>query len=120
MIKTIEIIAVIALLIFSFFLGVKYSDSVKSRMSWLKTQDEQEVELPDLSNDTNEIGNTEIDMIDSNSALTKEDYDNSAPSQALPGDEAVNQGSIENQPALQPQDSMNQNNVEQPKQGLKQ
>ena len=35
MIKVIELIIVLALLIFSFFTGVKYSDQVKERASWL-------------------------------------------------------------------------------------
>lgn len=52
MIKTVEVIVIIALIIISFFLGVKYSNSVKTHMSWLETQDEQEVELPDLSDES--------------------------------------------------------------------
>jgi hypothetical protein len=66
MIKTVEVIVIIALIIFSFFLGVKYSESVKSRMSWLETQDEQEVELPDLSNESGEIGISAEEIIDPN------------------------------------------------------
>ena len=66
MIKTVEVIVIIALIIFSFFLGVKYSESVKSRMSWLETQDEQEVELPDLSNESGEIGISAEEVIDPN------------------------------------------------------
>lgn len=53
MIKTIELIVVATLLIFSFFAGVKYSDSVKNHASWLfETKDEEEVALPDLSNES--------------------------------------------------------------------
>lgn len=67
MIKTVEVIVIIALLIFSFFLGVKYSESVKSHMSWLETQDEQEVELPDLSNEApNEVVGDPVDSTDQN------------------------------------------------------
>lgn len=66
MIKTVEVIVIIALIIFSFFLGVKYSESVKSRMSWLETQDEQEVELPDLSNENSEIGISAEEVVDPN------------------------------------------------------
>jgi len=66
MIKTVEVIVIIALIIFSFFLGVKYSESVKSHMSWLETQDEQEVELPDLSNESGEIGISAEEVIDPN------------------------------------------------------
>ncbi len=52
MIKTIELIVVAALLVFAFFAGVKYSDSVKNHASWLfEIKDEEEVELPDLSNE---------------------------------------------------------------------
>jgi len=66
MIKTVEVIVIIALIIFSFFLGVKYSESVKSHMSWLETQDEQEVELPDLSNESGEIGISAEEVVDPN------------------------------------------------------
>jgi len=66
MIKTVEVIVIIALIIFSFFLGVKYSESVKSHMSWLETQDEQEVELPDLSNENSEIGISAEEVVDPN------------------------------------------------------
>lgn len=53
MIKTIELVIVAILLIFSFFAGVKYSDSVKNHASWLfETKDEEEVALPDLSNES--------------------------------------------------------------------
>ena len=52
MIKVIELIIVATLLIFSFFAGVKYSDSVKNHASWLFEQKEEEVELPDLSNES--------------------------------------------------------------------
>lgn len=66
MIKTVEVIVIIALIIFSFFLGVKYSESVKSHMSWLENQDEQEVELPDLSNENSEIGISTEEVVDPN------------------------------------------------------
>ena len=66
MIKTVEVIVIIALIIFSFFLGVKYSESVKSHMSWLETQDEQEVELPDLSNENSEVGISAEEVVDPN------------------------------------------------------
>lgn len=51
MVKAIEVIVVIILLIFSFCIGVKYSDSVKNHASWLFEAKEEEVELPDLSNE---------------------------------------------------------------------
>ena len=84
MIKTVEVIVIIALIIFSFFLGVKYSESVKSRMSWLETQDEQEVELPDLSNESGEIGISAEEIIDPN-APALDNVDANAPTnQAMP------------------------------------
>jgi hypothetical protein len=69
MIKTVEVIVIIALIIFSFFLGVKYSESVKSHMSWLETQDEQEVELPDLSNENGEAGVINEEVVDPNAPI---------------------------------------------------
>ncbi|NBX52899.1 MAG: hypothetical protein EBT63_04545 [Proteobacteria bacterium] len=83
MIKTVEVIVIIALLIFSFFLGVKYSDSVKSRMSWLETQDEQEVELPDLSNENSEIDISTEEVVDPN-APALDNVDPDAPQVAQP------------------------------------
>lgn len=53
MVKVIEAIVVLTLLVFSFFIGVKYSESVKSHASWLFEGKEEEVELPDLSNENN-------------------------------------------------------------------
>ena len=51
MIKLVELIIVVTLLIFSFLAGVKYADSVKSHVSWLFENKEEEIELPDLSNE---------------------------------------------------------------------
>jgi hypothetical protein len=51
MIKIVELIIVVTLLIFSFLAGVKYADSVKSHVSWLFENKEEEIELPDLSNE---------------------------------------------------------------------
>jgi len=51
MIKIVELIIVVTLLIFSFLAGVKYSDSVKNHVSWLFENKEEEIELPDLSNE---------------------------------------------------------------------
>ena len=92
MIKTVEVIVIIALIIFSFFLGVKYSESVKSHMSWLENQDEQEVELPDLSNENSEIGISAEEVIDPN-APALDNVDVNAPQVAQP---AV---AVENVPA---------------------
>ena len=52
MVKAIEVIVVLTLLVFSFFAGVKYSDSIKNHASWLFEAKEEEVELPDLSNES--------------------------------------------------------------------
>ena len=81
MIKTVEVIVIIALLIFSFFLGVKYSDGIKSRMSWLQTQDEQEVELPDLSNENGEAQISGEESVDPNAPPAIENLDNVNPAQ---------------------------------------
>ena len=51
MIKAIELIVVITLMVFSFVVGVKYSDSVKSHAGWLFETKEEEVDLPDLTNE---------------------------------------------------------------------
>lgn len=83
MIKTVEVIVIIALIIFSFFLGVKYSESVKSHMSWLENQDEQEVELPDLSNENSEIGISTEEVVDPN-APALDNVDATAPQVVQP------------------------------------
>jgi hypothetical protein len=62
--KAAEAIVIITLMIFSFILGVKCSDSVKNHAGWLFETKEDEVELPDLTND----GNGEINVIDENGA----------------------------------------------------
>jgi hypothetical protein len=91
MIKTVEVIVIIALLIFSFFLGVKYSNSVKSHMSWLETQDEQEVELPDLSNESNGevVGGPSDADINNPPALDNVNVDSSG--QPLPAEGAIDE-----------------------------
>ncbi|MDX2082910.1 MAG: hypothetical protein SFV53_02860 [Rickettsiales bacterium] len=53
MTKIIELIVVVTLLIFSFVIGVKYSENVKSHASWLFESKEEEVDLPDLTNENN-------------------------------------------------------------------
>ncbi len=59
MTKAIEGIVIVTLLLFAFFIGVKYSESVKGHASWLFESKEDEVELPDLSNENSgEIGAT--------------------------------------------------------------
>ena len=57
MIKSVELIVVLVLLVFAFFAGVKYSDSVKSHAGWIFENKDEDVELPDLSDETvNEVG----------------------------------------------------------------
>lgn len=62
MIKSIELIVVLTLMVFSFVVGVKYSDSVKSHAGWLFEAKEEEVDLPDL---TNESGTDSVTVYDS-------------------------------------------------------
>lgn len=52
MIKTVELIVALFLMICCFFAGVKYADDIKSHASWLFESKEEEVELPDLSTET--------------------------------------------------------------------
>jgi len=65
--KTIQSFAIIILMIFAFFAGVNYADSVKNHASWLFEQKEEEVELPDLSEEPvqeNEVIQEGQEMID--------------------------------------------------------
>ncbi|MBM5782082.1 MAG: hypothetical protein FJ368_01530 [Pelagibacterales bacterium] len=59
MTKTTEAIVIVALMLISFFVGVKCSDSVKSHISWLSETNESDVELPELNE--NAAG---VDIID--------------------------------------------------------
>ena len=61
MVKIIELVIDATLLIFAFFAGVNYSDSVKNHASWLFEAKEEEVELPDLSNESNPDGTVTMD-----------------------------------------------------------
>ena len=98
MIKTVEVIVIIALIIFSFFLGVKYSESVKSHMSWLETQDEQEVELPDLSNENSEVGISAEEVVDPN-APALDNVDANAPTAQVDPAVPVENAQVPAQPA---------------------
>ena len=65
MIKAIESIVFIGLLIFSFFLGVRYSNTVKENISWLQTKSDEELELPNIneeSSDSDSVQNNEGEM----------------------------------------------------------
>jgi len=52
MTKKIELIVVLFLLTFAFFAGVSYSDAIKHHAGWLFEPKEEEVELPDLSKES--------------------------------------------------------------------
>jgi hypothetical protein len=82
MIKAIELIVVVTLMVFSFVIGVKYSDSVKSHAGWLFEAKEDEVDLPDLTNESATDGATVYDngAIDNGDQMPQEPMDNvSAP-----------------------------------------
>lgn len=49
--NTTKIIVTLTLMLFAFFAGVKYSEAVKNHAGWLFEPKEEEVELPDLSNE---------------------------------------------------------------------
>lgn len=51
--RTLEIVVILFLSLFSFFLGVKYSKTIKEHASWMFENKGDEVELPDLSNTEN-------------------------------------------------------------------
>jgi hypothetical protein len=73
--KTLEIILIFFLAIFSFCLGVKYSDDVKDKAGWMFEVNEEEV-LPDLVNPENpeiEIQMEENSPIDEQNAVPLED-----------------------------------------------
>ena len=88
MIKAVEFIVVLILLIFAFLSGVKYSESVKSRASWLFENKEEEVELPDLSHENNatETG-AAVDENGENLNGTNSDVQITAPQDSAPMDD---------------------------------
>ncbi len=53
MTKTLEAILILFFAVFSFCLGVKYSESVKEHAGWIFEGSIDEVELPDLSDTQN-------------------------------------------------------------------
>ena len=83
MIKVIELIVVATLLIFSFFAGVKYSDSVKNHASWLFEPKEDEVELPDLSHENIQEMGTPMDENGENSDAMPNQIDGAAAPQDM-------------------------------------
>lgn len=79
MIKAIELIVIVTLMVFSFVVGVKYSDSVKSHAGWLfETKEEEEVDLPDLTNEVNPDAATVYDngAVDNGDQMPQEPMDN--------------------------------------------
>ncbi len=98
MIKAIELIVVVTLMIFSFVVGVKYSESVKSHAGWLFETKEEEVDLPDLTNEANPDSATVYDSgaVDNGDQMPQEPMDgintpenNSVESSAVPETAAV-------------------------------
>lgn len=75
MTKTIQIFATIILIIFAFFAGVSYSDAIKSHASWLFEQKEDEIELPDLSEEPAEV---ETQMPENNEMGTEQPVEETA------------------------------------------
>lgn len=73
MIKIVEMIVMLTLLVFVFFLGVKYSDNVKNSASWLFEIKGQEVdihmiddsEIDDVEESQDEIMNSENLLMES-------------------------------------------------------
>jgi hypothetical protein len=53
MTKTLEVILIFILAVFSFCLGVRYSASVKEHAGWIFESSSDDVELPDLSDTQN-------------------------------------------------------------------
>jgi hypothetical protein len=49
--KVIQLIVVFILLTFTFFMGVNYAESVKTKFGWIFESKEQEIPLPDLSDE---------------------------------------------------------------------
>lgn len=80
MIKAIELIVIVTLMVFSFVVGVKYSDSVKSHAGWLFETKEEEVDLPDLTNEATPDAATVYDngAVDNGDQMPQEPMDNIA------------------------------------------
>jgi hypothetical protein len=84
MIKIIEAIIIITLLIFAFFAGVKYSDSVENHASWLFESKSDEVELPDLSNSGKVLEEVVASAVDQDGNIIAE-----VPAEAATGSEVL-------------------------------
>jgi hypothetical protein len=62
MIKLVEALAIIIVIIFAFFMGVKYSNQVKNQARWIfDSKPGEEVEIPDLSNQNDNNINQNVD-----------------------------------------------------------
>jgi hypothetical protein len=86
MTKTVKLILALILLIFAFITGVRYSDAIKGHASWLFETKEEEVELPDLSDEnSSENGSTtdenseNLDGVNSNNPSSVNTPQDSAP-----------------------------------------
>ncbi len=84
MTKSIEFIVVLTLLIFAFFAGVNYSDSIKNHASWLFEPKEEEIALPDLSNENLQETDSPMDEAGVNSEPTANPSEGQDPAQSEP------------------------------------
>lgn len=85
MIKVIEMIVMMTLLVFVFFIGVKYSDDVKNSASWLFEVKEVEVDVP-----SNFSSEEDIDIFDQDSEIQVEE-DNILDTKEVNSDQSVAQ-----------------------------
>jgi hypothetical protein len=69
--KIIKLLAVLVSLIFVFFIGVNYSDSIKESASWLFESAHDEIELPDLSSEEIEEIGSPVDLSNQDSAVAQ-------------------------------------------------
>ena len=112
--RILEIILIICLSLFSFFLGVKYSRAVREHASWMFENRGDEVELPDLSNTENPEMDLPVDAngkaIDQANTPPAEDQ-NIVPSidEADPADQNVSSQTQDNNSAPKAAPSKQQN-----------
>lgn len=62
MIKTAEALVMFSLFLVVFFAGVNYSDTVKSKASWLFEKEEAEVDLTKIKHPNQEVENVVVDQ----------------------------------------------------------
>lgn len=100
MTRTLEIVLILFLSLFSFFLGVKYSRAVKEHASWIFESSGDEVELPDLSN----TENPEIDLpVDENGKSVDQSTPPAEDQNIVPSIDEDNSQVISNDNSSQPQ-----------------